>query len=288
MQMKQVLLAGLFLITMSSTTTLSAQKRYTLKESLDQKLVSVRVEASGGHRGQTLAMYIDRLTKKEIELVIEPGQFFLPSDSSLQTMINVHEEVIVLDEVKKIKRLHAFCAEATDGSPGAEKKFAVGEIAKGPLLQVARYISANKLHKSPDVQSAIWAITNDYPVATIAHRGLLEVACLALNLPIPEYSIVQDAPPEPIAGQPALHFKPMRVEGKFEYQASSPHTLNVYLLDAIGTRLRTLIPDRPYTQGIIWFTFKFETSQLASGTYRVCLDDGERVVKCIPIEYKSQ
>ena len=282
--MKNILRSFIVLFLFSN---LAAQKSYTLQEAIAAQLVAVKVISEGGFSGQSLSLLVDKVGKNDFEIQIPAGQLFLPQDPSLQTLVNVKDEILVLDQTKKKKRIYGLCTEAHDGSPGQGAEFAVGEIAKGALQQVVQFLSKQKLYSHPDAQSAIWAVTNDYPVATIVHSPLLQITCLALGIAEPEYKIILAEAAAAVAGQPAMQFKPLRIEGHFEYASDEPCTLNVYLKDEKGENIRTLIPDRPFLKGKTRFTFKFETTKLESGKYQVCLDNGQKVVKCINVDYKA-
>lgn len=283
MLMLKTLLCALLLF---SQITAYAQEIIQLDEALRERRITVQVLAEGGTRGQSLSLLVEKLKGKALQIRIPAGQLFLPSDSALQTFVNIHEEVLVLDQQKEKKRIYALCAEANDGAPGAGQTFAVGELAKNATLSIAQYLSQERLYQHPDAQYAIWAATNQYPVASISHAGLLNFTCQALGLAVPEYRIVQDVQPDVAPGQPALQYKPMRIEGKFTFQDTTARTLTVVLLDSTGQIVRTLIPDRPYEAGQKkTFTYHFQTDMLAFGKYQVCLRADNKSVKCMDVEY---
>jgi hypothetical protein len=264
---------------------LSAQKTYTLQDALKQELIAVRVVAEGGHSGQSLTLLVDKLCKKSIEVLIPAGQAFDPELTDVQTLVNVHEEILVLDTDKKKKRIFALCAEASDRSPSSDVAFAVGVQITGPLAEIVRFINKNKLHTHPEAQYAVWVATNQYEVASIHHRALLEATCKALNLAVPDYRIFQ-ASGEATPGQVALQYIPTRIEGRFEFKAETDQTLNVFLVNEAGERVRTLIPDRPYKAGSKHkFSYTFETSKLAFGKYHVCLYANDLSVECKEVRF---
>jgi hypothetical protein len=265
-----------------------AQTDVSLQDAIDQQLISVKVMAEGGTRGQSICLLVEKLKGKACRVLIPAGQLFYPSDTAMQTFINVHDEHLVLDQSKEKKRLFALCAEATDAAPGQGQAFAVGELAKNSALKIAQYLSEQGLFDHAEAQYAMWAATNQYPVASIAHQGLLNFTCQTLGLAVPEYRIVQDAMPDAAAGQRALRYKPMRIEGKFTFQDTTARTLTVVLLDEQGEVVRTIIPERPYDAGVKkTFTYQFKTDMLAFGKYQVCLRADHQSVKCIEVEYKQ-
>jgi hypothetical protein len=238
------------------------------------------VLAAGGHNGQSITLLVDKLCKKSIEILIPAGQIFEPENPDIQTLINVHEEVLALNTDKKKKRIYALCMQATDRSPELDEKFAVGAQIMGPLAEIVQFISKNKLHENPDAQYAVWAATNQYEVASIHHKELLATTCKALGLAVPEYRIFQSGE-SASPGQIALQYAPTRIEGRFEFRAETDQVLNVYLINEAGERVRTLIPDRPYKAGSKHkFSYTLETNKLAFGKYHVCLYAGGMSMEC--------
>jgi hypothetical protein len=277
--------SSFFFVILLTINTIHAQRSVTLAEAIAQKMIAVSAISEGGHHGQSLSILIDRLNKNSFEIMVPAGMLFHPADPSLQSLINVHEEKILVDGAKKKKRIYGRCTEANDGSPGSGNAYTLGAMASDSLVRIAQYISNNQLFDAYQAQYAIWALTNDYPIATVGHTGLLTLTCQVLGVPIPDYEIVQDAPVY-TPGAPAYHFTPMRVEGKFAYQDTAAHTLQVVLRDSSGADVRTIIPDRPYAaKSKTRFTYHFETERLPYGKYQVCLLSDQTTVRCIAVDY---
>lgn len=272
---------------------LFSQKKYSLAEALREGVVSLRMAAEGGHDGQSLALHFEKTGSKPIEITVAAGQLFEPSDSSLQTLVCVREEVFVLKNEKSLVRVFGKCAQANDGSPARADFFSLGEMATGALLTVAKFISEKNLHRTGDAQSAIWAVTNGHPVASIGHPALLAATCAALAVPLPEYKIVESPKSHALTSRsltsrrrPAIEdYKPMRVEGEFKFQSNTERKLRAYVLNAAGDEVREIFAERVHRAGWATYKFMFQTSKLPRGEYDVCLAADGLVVRRIHVRY---
>jgi hypothetical protein len=262
-----------------------AQKPITIQNAIKAGIIQVKVSAKKSAGGQNMILLLEKLVKRDIELILPVGQLFTSDQADLQNQVQIQPELLTLSESKTEKAIFTLCTEGNDRTPTEGAPFSLGEMASGALLVVVQQIAKHTKSTSFDAQSAIWAVTNGYPVATIDHHELLKATCMALHISVPEYNIVQNQQ-SALVGERAMHFAPLRIEGKFSYQSEEPNTLNVYLIDSLGTKIRTLIPDKIYQAGSrVRFTFRFETQQLAFGKYQVSLYAGEIAVKTIKVDY---
>ncbi|MBK8555313.1 MAG: hypothetical protein IPL65_05845 [Lewinellaceae bacterium] len=265
---------------------LSAQTEYTLQDALDKEQIKLRVDGAGGHSGQSLVLHIERLAKRAIKVRIPAGLVFEPADTNLQALVVVKEELIALENPKVFFKVWGVCSEAHDRSPGEGDVFTPGELAAGALLKLTQYISDNKLYRDGDAQSAVWAVTDAYPIATIQHKGLLATTCQLLGQPLPEYKINTSAATRPARPREvAMQYEPLSVEGNFEYQTNTEKIINVYVIDSTGNKVRSIFENQRHPPGWAKYSFYFKTTKLPRGTYEVCLDDGEKIVKKIKVTY---
>lgn len=170
--------------------SLFAQNRITLQEALNQKLVQIKIEGTGGYQGQCINLAVKNTSHKVISLEVNPGQIFASEDSSVQDLITTAPAYLALSPGGiKQTRLYTMCTQSSNMSPGKGEKFSLGNMAEGYLLRLAEKIARGKYQNST-AQSAIWAVANRDPIENIYGRdttmvrAVAEVVSEARNIPL--------------------------------------------------------------------------------------------------------
>lgn len=140
----------------------------SLQEAIDRKRVSVKVLALGGHSGNCAELLIRNLSKNKLLIEVEAGRRLNSVKDSEQDLLIVKDYTVEVESgsVKNL-RVKAYCCQADHFSPGKKSPYEINKIAELPLYLLARYLSNNS-YEADIEQKAVWAISNQRSVATIA------------------------------------------------------------------------------------------------------------------------
>jgi hypothetical protein len=271
-----------FLLCLCFCTSLKAQSPLSFEKAIAQHKIKIHLRTTGG--SQQLTVHFERLTDRPLRIVIPAGQLFLPADSTAQTLIAVKEEIFTLSKPKMFLQLKSYCSEAGDRSPSDADTFRMGRLASGPLLKMAEYISNHKLYSHPEVQYAIWCITNQHPVASLSHKGLLTTACQLLGQPIPDYSI-KSAPLVEQPNRPVLPPSPLEINGVFTYEMKDSSVLSLIVFNEKNEKVKVFYEEKQHRPGKIKYTFSWKTTKMPHGVYEIRLLNREKIVKKMVVRY---
>ena len=275
--------ASLFLI----TQTLPAQV-LELAEAVKKGYLTVTASGAGGHSGECLKLKLESKSRKKLDIRIPAGQIFEAGDSSLQNLMVSKEEVLALEPGRnRIARLFGFCVEAHDGSPGEGSDFALGNMAEGTLLKLAKHLSENKLHQNPSAQFAVWAVSDEDRLEGIGDPGLTKFVADLLGKPMPEYHIQYQQPDEDrlLPGQPANWREALAMNGLFYYTLDRDQKVDFGLYNEQGELVHPLFSNRVQKKGYHKFRFEFEIKGLPKGKYFARMTSGGRMLKELAVEF---
>jgi hypothetical protein len=272
---------------------LPAQEPLTFTEAIAQKKVLLSaVKGLGGHTGQCISVHFERLTDEPLKLKIPAGHIFEASDTTVQNIITVKDEIFTLTKKKQFVRVHGLCSEAGDSGPMADEVYTVGQSATGNLLKMAQFIAEKRLWDHAEAQYAIWCMSDHLRVAGLSHPGMQQMACQLLGQPLPSYRINYDRSGQrtTVANsttrrQPVFEKKPLSVEGSFEYQSNQTKKISIFVRNSAGERVRSIFDNQEHLPGYAKYSFFFKTTQLPEGKYEVVLEADGQFVKKITVEY---
>lgn len=153
-------------LAVSVVMPLEAPKQISLQDALDQNLVEITMESSGGYSGKCVALHIDSKSNKKYQLLLNPGDVFIPDDGGNQNILVVEEQVLAMDDAQDDFRVEGFCCEAHDHSPGEGEGFTFSRVDNEKLVSLANYISGKGID-TDNKQSAIWAVSDGNSVSDI-------------------------------------------------------------------------------------------------------------------------
>jgi len=100
------------------------------------------------------------ISDSTLHLVLPCGTWLHSEDSSVQNMLITKNESYIIEPQQNItKKIYAMCGELQKNAPDIYIYYAVGEVAKEPLLRLAKAIQATEA-QSKVGQYAVWAITD--------------------------------------------------------------------------------------------------------------------------------
>jgi hypothetical protein len=210
-------------------------------------------------------------------IVIETGQQFESSDSSLQNLVIVKRELITLPPYqKKTSLLSAMCVELHNGSPQSKIAYAEGKMSTGFLLELAKLIDKQKYFDLA-AQQAIWCLTDKSSIETIDGfdsaevRALQQLVSKATGQPMPKI----------IAGK--SYRQPVIVdslEGSFTYQVREPSVVLIAMFDKTNRVVRELYRNNNEPAGKKSFHFAFDSTVYTDEIYYIrLLINGEKRIE---------
>lgn len=256
-----------------SSISLLAQERITLEQALDQKLVRLAIQGTGGYQGECLRVMIQNLSAEALSLEIPAGQTFASEDSSVQDLMVTKEAMLVLaPSERKIKKLLTMCIQSFNMSPEAGEKFRLGALASGGLLTLAQKIS-RKGYQNSTAQSAVWSLANQESVRGIYGEDTAMVRDIARTV-----SEASGVPMSEFLFRPRTHsITSIRtsIEGLLKRELRSA---SLDLVTASGERIRTYFENRQLEAGFRQFRVGASHTLGASAELYLRLTEGEEVI----------
>lgn len=260
-----------------------------LGEAIEKGILSIEAKGAGGHSGECLQLNLKNLSRKDVEIVVPAGQIFEADNDGLQNLMIVKEEQLLVHKGKtRAVRLHGYCIEAADGSPGDGTAFHMGSLATGNLLSFAVYLSTKKLYENPYTQNAIWAISDEERLESIGDPALGKYVAKLLDKPEPQYHIQyrQADQSRILEGAPVRdQQEAFSMNGLFYFTLDHDRLVNFELYREDGTFVHAFYKNRKKTKGYHKFRFEFKISNLEKGKYIVRMRSGETVIEELPVEF---
>lgn len=279
--------ALLFAAHLLSAQTAKPAPPVDIREAIQKKLVSIRVEGLGGHQGESLKISFKNLAGKFIRVRIPQGQLMAPADSTEQTLV-VAEEYLVSVNTKTPaeKLLKTFCTEAGDKSPMASAAFALGALAPEHVCKLLKFITDQGKLDSHAAQTAVWCLTGKgYSVAGIDDPELARFAAELRGQALPGYKIKYETVEE-VPGQRAELGKALLVEGNFVYYLPKDEITVMVLLDGDGKLIKQISKEEKMVAGEHRSGMRLQVYNLDPGKYIVRMQTkAGRVIKDWPVEF---
>ena len=243
----------------------NGKEQYTeLKNAGDQRFIKFTVKGNGKspHYIRPLTLSLTNLKNEAINIHVSNGLQFIAKDSAYQNFIVTREEIIALKpgEQKDVD-LFAMCTEATDHAPDQNAFYTVKKDMDQKLKQVAALIEKYKSFETTG-QSAIWAISNNYPIENISGFDTAQASRLQKLV-----SRLTGRPMPPPPGKDdykrnyyCSHVFIDKIGGKFEYKLSREMEIRIAMFDKNGMIVRELYSNSTEQPGYHQFNFEFDAS----------------------------
>ncbi|MCB0644766.1 MAG: hypothetical protein KDC44_24140 [Phaeodactylibacter sp.] len=270
------------LLGLLTTSSLFAQKQFTLEELKAHPDFEVSVEANGAYSGHSIILKIQSDYRKNVEVLIPAGTVFFTSDDGDQILIIVEDEVLALNKNQtRRKTLDGYCTEASDGIPDAEMAMTFMPTQREQLQQLANFLNTHKGFDDHAIQEAVWCVSDQHPLSYIYSENAEKSKALTQFVaeltgqerPWNQVKRVQSASGGYIVSNPVL------VSGRVEFATTKATTLKSKIIDADGN----LIVDNPESTNLpktnsARLNFRLSVSGWAAGTYYVVYYDQDDAV----------
>ncbi|MCY7328111.1 MAG: hypothetical protein LH618_06160, partial [Saprospiraceae bacterium] len=209
------------------------------------------------------------------------------ADSVQQTLVVAEaRDWVVVAKTPTEVLLRTFCTQAGDLSPTGGSPFALGLLASENLRKLLQFMVKKGKLQHDDAQSAVWCLTNGYPLGSISDPELSKFTADLTGKKPPAYTIkYHTAPPQP--GERAELGKALVVEGKYQFTLDQEENLSLRLYDAEHQLIKVLRKDQLMRAGEYRSGLHLEVYNLKPGRYFVRLEKSknQELVKEIEVEF---
>lgn len=263
----------------SLVVNVEAPKQISLQEALDQKLITVNLESLGGYSGECITLHVESMSNKKYEIIVQPGDVFIPDESGDQNILVVEEQILAMDDVHDDFRVEGFCCEASDHSPSEGEGFAYQKIDNEKLLALANYISGKGVSNG-NKQSAIWAVSDNESVSDIypdnkESKGLRTFVCDLTGQKDVWFNTKKNYE---VTASREIVSEPVLITGEVKYVVEAPGKVYCSVYDADGNVMLELVKGTqiPYAADLS-FEFQGKVKGWEEGDYfvKVFLDEKE-------------
>lgn len=250
-------------------TTL-APAQTTFAEALRNGWISIDARLAGSFGEHALRLTLTNRHKK-MDLLVPAGWHFVAEDTAVQNALTTQEVLVSLEkDQKRTLRLHAYCTNASKGSPHVDQAYISKGAAEGNMKELAQYIHRNKIE--PDaVQGAVWSLSDGHELTGIVHADLATFTAKLTGQPVPDYFIRNGYQPEP--GGPAYSYEPVSVEGLFEHRTEKEESVSFGLYNTAGEPVQMFFENKSWWAGQHRFQFTFRVWGFPGGEHEIRLSD---------------
>jgi len=154
---------------MSFTHDNSLSKYVSIEKATENKLVILSISGNGkGHAGNCISLTIVNNSPDSVHYHLEAGRKLKSDDTTTQNILVVKEQMLSIAAKKKCTvQVFGFCCQAHNQSPNETSKYSVGKMADKNLVELAKFLNKKSFPVS-NIQSAIWAISDNEPITSIS------------------------------------------------------------------------------------------------------------------------
>lgn len=256
-----------------------APKVITLQEGVDNGLIKIEMNALGGYSGKCVSLHVESLTNKKYELMIQPGDLFVPDDIDDQNILVVEEQILAMTDVKGDFKIEGFCCEASDHSPSEGGGFSYRKTENDTLKTLASYISGKGI-SDDNKQAAVWAISDGESVSDIypSNTQSKELRKYICNLTGQEDVWFNTKKVYQVSSTREIVSEPVLITGDVKYKVEAPGKVYCSVYDAEGNVMIELVKGTqiPYAADLS-FEFQGKVKGWDAGDYfvKVFLDEKE-------------
>ena len=233
--------------------------------------------ALGGHQEYCLSLSLTNTTNDSIGIYIEPGRVLISDNSKFQDLIVMRSLYFKVPPGKQSKQaVYAFCCKAKRASPAPNSLFRNGYFNSSPLCLLGNFINAGT-YMPAEIQSSVWAISDDYPIASICEGGTLSPLkkwlAMMRNKPNPWHCIEYDR-----ADTSVLQSRHLRVTGAFSFKVSHYSTVIIQVRTKAGHIVDYIQRNALYTAGDFDYPLDLDVKGWPKGVYEILVfEDGNRI-----------
>lgn len=154
----------------------------TLDEALERKIVKISARGNGNFSGGSVDLELESTFFGVYNIKIEAGQVFRAVDPTIQDQL-IPDEIVfeVKGRTTKTYTINGFCCEHENSAPDETTVFNYMKMDRPELLKLCE-LTNKKNFDNGTLQSAVWAVSDNYDVSTIHNTDDPRVATLRKNI----------------------------------------------------------------------------------------------------------
>lgn len=256
-----------------------------LQSALDRGVVQAAFTSSGGSSRECVTVHLQNKSNTPISLRISEGTHLAHPD--VQDVLVTRETVVALEPSGQVAApLYGFCMEPSGDTPSHGDRFSlVADSPHADKWKELASILAKKNLSAEEEQSAVWAATEDFPLAGLrlnpaAHTDLVDWLEAERNEVMPSYLLDYGE----LTNRRFEH-QLVEVRGILHYSADEDYRRSTLIVKAPnGSTVKTIFDGDSIEAGTHYrFRFNIRGSMLDRGTYTMVLSSGETVLKTVEI-----
>lgn len=256
----------------------------TLRDALDQRLVSVEPVSLGGHSGECVSLQVQNHSLRPMTLLLPAGTVFAPANDEDQSLVvPVERQLALSGRATESLPAVAFCTEMSDSSPAEASGFGLSKTTNPLLDSMFGYLALHpSLASYPDVlQNGIWAITDNSDVGSIFAEGQPEVTafrewiCKLTGRDNVWYNTVLDTR---LDEERRIVRTAVSVQGQVMLNRRESLTLQGHVENELGEVVWSFERATRMPAGTARFRFSLEVEGWQSGGYAVVYKSGEEEI----------
>ncbi len=248
------------------------EKYKALENYLKQGSITAKLTALGGHSENCMFIELKNQSKDTVFLFLEPGRRLLASDTTLQDILIVkRQEVILLPLAEKKINGYGFCCESTNGSPAKGRAYSIGYMAPASWVKLAEFISSNKF-PAEALQSAVWVMSNDLDISAVHATDERTILPLRKKLAeikgveVPWYSKTYEKDPNKVFSGRTEY-----ILGSIQYNLKNNSIVSIVVRDKWGTIAKTLVEEAAKGPGPQVYDLDLNVKGWGKGEYTITI-----------------
>ena len=238
------------------------------EEVIHKKLANVIIRSLGGYSGECIEFQVRSQAMDTLSFFIEPGRKLVSEVEGYQGIFVVGKKEITLPPGRFQRfTMQGYCGNASKKSPAFNLCYLPGEKPDSASQVLSLFLEKNKV---PNGQSAVWALTDGHPVASIVLNGTPEMLALRTlvatltHQKIPNYNLHYD-PSDSLV----FSGKPKLISGKLEYLLKHQTEVTIYVKNQTGQVVHKIATHLPQKQGKQRYDLNLDVLGWLPGKYKV-------------------
>jgi hypothetical protein len=257
----------------------------SFNEAIQQKKIQLISVSVAVLQDKDCKITVKNLGAKAIRLLIPIGTMFQPEDSTLQPRFLAETgELLLASYAVETIAVGSVCAAATHRSPMETNVYAYLGENKEKMAALSLFLQKQaSLFPKSDIQSAVWAITNNHRIEAIADTTFKRQMAMITGQQLQPYKFSYKH--QNLPGEVAYRDKELRVEGLFRYGTDKDITAHLGIYDKEGKLLKMLRPNMLHRRGQHSFRFDFTIINVKPGDYFIRLTNGNIVLNEMKVAF---
>jgi len=282
---KYFLVVLAFCITANKTKAID---NITLEDALRKRLIQLEIKSKGGHLGDVIEMKIKNVCTKALHLILETGRRLDSKNNNEQDiLVTKPMEMEVVPNQVCNANVFGMCCQAHNMGPSSSSIYYIGTMPDDTnLIRIAEFINKYKYYTSAAAQEAVWTISDNSSIGSIATGTKSEINNLQhfvsklTRRKIPPYQVsyVRENDRE-------IQGTANKIEGVFEYSLNETGHVTIAIYDDSGELIQPLFYNISHVKGEYRIYITFRTGNLPQGEYYARMTINGKQGKELKIEF---